>query len=153
MLIDMDDRFEVLGDAALHQTGAQRAGRQHARAAPTVPVSVWSAVGQLERGERGVRRGGGLPLQVGCEVAVGVDGGLDGLVPESPLDHGERDTRGDQPGDVRVAQVVDPQPRNSRRALERREPDALPEVGVVDDTAVAGRENELVTAPPAGEGR
>lgn len=62
--------------------------------------------GPGESGHRSLSRSRRLVLQVREKVSVAVDRGRDLLVSQASLDDGQRDAGCNEPGDVRVPQVV-----------------------------------------------
>ena len=87
-------------------------------------------------GQGGVDDPGDQLVASGQQVAVGVDRGGDGLVTESGLDVRQRRAAGDQPGDVRVTQVVESERRDA--FLRQRLDELAPHVGV--EVAVVQRQ-------------
>ena len=122
--------------ASLSQRGRLTAGAHHGT----------SLRADRPPGQGGVDDPGDQLVPSRQQVAVGVDGRGDRLVAQSCLDVRQRGAAGDEPGDVGVAEVVEPERRDAlgRERLHQLAPDVGVEVAVVQRQPVAGGEHEVV---------
>jgi hypothetical protein len=105
------------------------------------------AVAQDEPGNRA----GGLGVQAGEHLAVGVHGDGDGGVPEALGEDLGRDAGGEGGRGVAVANIVQPDPREAGRPGELLEPRRKPLR--VDGTAVRPGEHEAGVLPARPHGQ
>lgn len=90
------------------------------------------------------------------QAAVHVDRRLDRLVPQAPLDLGQRDAGRDQPGSVGVAQVVEARRLGEPVAPGECDgplPAVLVEVRLVDRAAPDAGEQQVGAGPAADDAR